>query len=189
MALVLVTFDDIKKLMVNLTGSSFADQPALEVINGTMIDAFEQYLGRQLNSEQRTLTKYVGRFGVRQLYLPGIPVTAVVSVTVTTGGDDESWTEDDEYEITNYGLRLFTAVRNGKIVVVYTGGLTAVTAEPQLNRAALYQVTYEFQRKDHIGAETVSNEGGTVTWPELGLLKETKRMIQHSMHPLHRGGQ
>ena len=187
MALVLVTFADLKKLL-DLGNAAITDYPALEVINDTMIPAFEQYLGRKLNSEARTDTQYVNGFPIAQLYLPAIPVAAVASVTVTTMGVAESWTENEQYEIVNYGLRLLVPVRNQKIVTVYTGGLSAVTEEPALNRAALYQIGYEFQSKDWIGSESVSSEGGNVSRPELGLLKETKRMLSSSMHPLYRGG-
>ncbi len=186
MALELVTFADLAKLGA-LTKTPIAEYPALEVINDSMIDAFEQYLGRKLNNAERTETKHPGRFGMRQLYLPGIPVTAVSSVTITQLGNSQSWIEDEQYEVTGYGLRLFTPVIHSKVVVVYTGGLSAVAEESNLNRAALYQITYEHQSKDHIGAESVSNEGGNVTRPELSLLKETKRMIRSSMHPLHTG--
>lgn len=186
MALELVTFADLEKLL-GLTDAAITDYPALEVINDTMIVAFETELGRKLNSESRTDTQYVGKFKKSMLNLPAIPITTMTSVTVTQLGDSESWTEDEDYEVTGYGIRLLTGITNSKIVTVYTGGLSAVSEEPGLNRAALYQIAYEFQSKDWIGAESVSTEGGNVTRPELTLLKETKRMLKGSIHPLHTG--
>jgi len=68
------------------------------------------------------------------------------------------------------------------MVVVYTGGITEATNS--MNRAALLQTAYEFQAKDHIGASSVSAEGGSVQRPELGLLKEVKRILSKDKHPL-----
>lgn len=183
MALELVTYADLKKLL-DLEDAAITDYPGLEVINGTMIVAFEEYLGRKLDNVARTDTQYVGGFLRRQLSLPGIPVTAVASVTVYRLGEDELWTENTQYEIASYGLRIMAPLRNMKIVTVYTGGLSAVTEEPNLNRAALYQIAFEFQNKEWIGSESVSTEGGSVTKPGLKLLDETKRMLNSSVHPL-----
>lgn len=186
MALELVTFDDIKGLL-ELNKADITDYPALNVINGTMINSFEEFLGRQLNSESRTETIWAYSTKKRVIRLPAIPVASITSVTVTSGGEDESWVETNDYDITGYGIKLLTAIANSKLVVVYTGGLSAVAEEPGLNRAALYQLSYEYQNKDRIGAERVSNEGGSVEIPELGLLKETKRLLKSHRHPLHTG--
>ena len=186
MALELVTFAEIKALL-GLTKSTLAEYPALEVILDTMITSFEEEIGRKLDSESRTETIFVNGFKTSQVKLNAIPVTAMTSVIVTSAGDSESFTENEDYEVARFGLRLWTKLRNVKIVVMYTGGLSAVTEEPNLNRAALYQLGYEFQSKEQIGASTVSNEGGSVQRPELQLLKETKRLLRRSWHPLHTG--
>lgn len=186
MALELVTYADLKSLL-ELKDAAITDYPPLNVINGTMIYAFEQHLGRKLNSEARTQTDYVNGFPTAMLYLDAIPVTTMTSVTLTYRGESESLTENESYEVTQYGIRLFAKIRNVKVVTVYVGGISAVSEVPQLNRAALYQIAYEFQNKDWVGSESVSTEGGNVTRPELQLLKETKRMIRSAMHPLYTG--
>ena len=64
-----------------------------------------------------------------------------------------------------------------KTVITYTGGLTVVPAE--LTRAALLQTVYEYQNKDSVGLENISNQGGSVTKPEIGLLKEVKQILNN----------
>ena len=177
MALELVSYTDLANL-IDLTKGLLSDYPALSIIMDSMVSAFEEFTGRKLEKIARTDTQFVGALKRSQIKLPAIPIESVASVTVTVSGISESYTEDDDYDITNYGIRLWTACQNCKIVVVYTGGLAAVTEEANLNRAALYQVGYEWQNKTHIGAETVSTEGGSVTRPELQLLKEVKRMLK-----------
>jgi hypothetical protein len=53
-----------------------------------------------------------------------------------------------------------------------------------MNRAALLQVAHEFQRKERIGSDSISTEGGTVTYPQLGLLAEVKKRLNQYIHPL-----
>ena len=183
MALELVTFEELANLLT-LTQTPISEYPALEVIKDSMINAFEEFLGRELNSESRTETKFIGNVKTRIISLPAIPITAITSVTLTQSGIDSAYVETTDYDIVNYGLRLLVPVRNCRIVIVYTGGLATVSEEPRLNRAALYQTGYEFQGIAHIGAESVSTDGGSVSRPALSLLSETKRMLKKSKHPL-----
>lgn len=183
MALELVTFEELADLLT-LTLTPITEYPALGIIKDSMINAFEAYLGRALSNEERTDTQHIGKLGRSMIKLPGIPITAVDSVTVTQAGVSESYVETTHYEIMGFGLQLHMALKNCKVVIVYTGGLSAVSEEPGLNRAALYQTAYEFQGRAHIGAESVSTEGGSVSRPALSLLAETKRMLTKSVHPL-----
>jgi len=186
MALELVSYADLKNLL-DLEDAEITDYPALNVINDTMIPAFEEHLGRKLNSESRTEVVWTNNSKKTMLMLPAIPITTMTSVTVSILGEDESLTENTHYYVTEYGIKLFTSVKNAKITIVYVGGISAVAEELNLNRAALYQISYEWQNKEWIGSESVTTEGGSVQRPELQLLKETKRMLQPSIHPLHTG--
>ncbi|KKN14946.1 hypothetical protein LCGC14_0991050, partial [marine sediment metagenome] len=138
MAFELVSYADLKKLLT-LTDAAITDYPPLEVINDSMVSVFEAHMGRKLEKVARTETFYVLGFPRKQVKLVGVPVASVASVTVTQSGIDTTFDENEEFDITNYGLRLWVAVKNVKIVVTYTGGLALVTEEPNLNRAALYQ--------------------------------------------------
>jgi len=181
MAIELVTFADLKAFL-DLESAAITDYPALNIIRSSATFAIEEYLGRLLESKERTETIYIGSYKTSMIKLPAIPITAISSVTVTIGSDSETYDEHEEYEITDYGLKLFTTLMNAKIVVVYTGGIT--TVPDVMNRAALLQTIFEFQAKDQVGAESVSSTGGSVSRPVLGLLKEVRRMLNSEKHPL-----
>ena len=69
------------------------------------------------------------------------------------------------------------------VSVVYTGGYANDEVPEGLNRASLLQTVYEFQGRDHLGAESVSSDGGVVQRPELGLLKIVKGLLDNYKHP------
>jgi len=181
MAIELVSYAALKSLL-GLENAAITDYPALDLLRPSVTSAIEEYLGRLLESTERTETIYIGSSKRSMISLPAIPVTAVSSVTVTIGADLETYDENEEYEISEYGLKLSVSLSSAKIVIVYTGGIS--TVPDAMARAALMQTAYEFQSKDHIGASSVSNEGGSVQRPELGLLKEVRRMLNQYKHPL-----
>ncbi|MFH2095496.1 MAG: hypothetical protein ABIJ16_07320 [Bacteroidota bacterium] len=181
MAIELVTYASLKALL-DLESALITDYPALNIIRPSVTSAIEEYLDRSLEPIERTETIYIGSFKTSMLRLPAIPITSIASVTVTIGEDSETYDEHDEYEITEYGLKLLVSLSNAKVVVVYTGGVTVVP--DAIARAALLQTAYEFQSKDHIGADNVSTEGGSVSRPAIGLLKEVRRMLDKFKHPL-----
>jgi len=181
MTIELVSYSDLQNLL-SLEDVTITGYPSLEVIRDSVTGAFEAYTGRLFDPIARTVTQYINKFSLYMISLPALPISSVASVAVTIAGDSETYTEDSDFEITGYGLRLFSGIQNGKIVITYTGGLTTVPAD--LNRAALLQIAYEFQSKDQIGAESVSTVGGSVSRPALGLLSEVKRILDNYKHPL-----
>jgi hypothetical protein len=180
MAIELVSYADLKALL-GLEDATIASYPDLALIQLSVTAAIEEYIGRALESTERTEYVYAGSEKIRMIGLKGLPIASVSSVIVTVENEEETL-EDDDYYITEYGIKLMNGYSNSKVTVVYTGGLSSVTSE--INRAALYQIAYEYQSKDFIGVENVFTEGGSVTRPELSLLKETKRMLESSKHPL-----
>lgn len=181
MAIELVSYADLKAFL-DLTEAAITDYPALNIIRTSVTSAIEEYLDRFLESIERTETIYIGRYKTNMLGLPAIPIASISSITVTIGSDAETYTEHEEYEITHYGIKLLVSLTNAKVVIVYTGGIAVVPGV--INRAALLQTVYEFQAKEHVGAESVSNTGGSVSRPALGLLKEVRRMLENEKHPL-----
>jgi len=181
MTIELVAYADLKALL-DLEKAAITDYPALDLLRSSVTSAIEEYIGRMLESKERTEMIYFGSCKQSMVLLSAIPITAISSVTVTIGGDSETYNENEEYEITEYGIKLLTLLSSAKMVVVYTGGITDVP--DSMSRAALLQTVYEFQSKDQIGATSVSTEGGTVNRPELGLLKEVKRTLNKYKHPL-----
>jgi hypothetical protein len=181
MAIELVSFADLKNLL-DLEDAAITDYPALNALRTSVTSAIEEYLGRYLESKARTEAIYLPSIATQMILLEAIPVSSVSSLTVTISTDTETYTENDDFEITGYGVRLVGAVSNAKVDITYTGGIS--TVPDALARAALIQTAYEFQNKEHIGAESVSNEGGSVSRPALQLLPEVKRMLFRYKHPL-----
>lgn len=180
MSIELVTYADLKALL-GLEDALITDYPALDLLRTSVTFAIEEYLGRQLESKERSEIIYITS-PTKMLRLDAIPVASVSSLDVTIADDTESYTSDD-YFITEYGLKFYHSVSNATVEITYTGGIS--TVPEAISRAALMQTAYEFQAKDQIGAESVSTEGGFVSRPELGLLKETRRMLNNHIHPLN----
>ena len=175
----LVSFASLKAFL-GLTDSLITDYPALNIIKPSVEAAIESYLGRQLESAERSETIYITG-PTNMISLKAIPVSSVSSLTVTMLDESETYTSD-YYTITEYGLQTINTLRNAKIAITYTGGLSSVP--DGIERAALYQTAYEFQAKDQVGAESISTEGGSVNRPALGLLEVTKNLLNPFIHPL-----
>jgi len=188
MAWELCTFADLKKFL-GLTGTAIADYPALEVIKPSVEYAIEKYLGRQLETTERTETFYLTG-PTAMVSLKALPVASVSSLSITMpNGSTGTYTVDDYY-ITQYGLATYVDLNDAKVEITYTGGIGTDVADVfnNINRAAVLQTSFEFQTKDNVGAETVSMEGGSTSRPELGLLKEVKRLLAEHLHPLKTTG-
>lgn len=181
MTIELVSYSDLKNLLA-LEDAAITDYPALNVLRDSVTSAFEVYTGRLFESKARTETIYIGGHGTQMLKLDATPISSVGSLTVTISETTETYTDHDDYEITAYGLKLLSSVSDCTIAITYTGGISDVP--DSLERAALLQTAYEFQAKDQIGADSVSTEGGTISRPALGLLKEVRRLLNQNMHPL-----
>lgn len=182
MAIELVTYADLKALL-GLTKAAMSDYPALEVLNDSVLYAIEEYLGRELEKSDRTETIFIGDTPSRMISLLGLPIASITSVTITQAQIETSYISTD-YDVVDYGIKMVSKFKNAKIVVVYNGGYADADVPTKINRAALLQISYEWQSKDQIGAQSVSTEGGFVQRPELGLLKEVKRMLDGQKHPL-----
>lgn len=169
----LVTYDDLKALL-KLAGSDISEYPELELIRDSVKSAIENFIGRELESTERTESFYLSSQS-QMIKLSAIPISEISELTIDG--------TDADYTITRYGI-LLDAIPdlNGLFSCTYTGGYNTIPSD--ISRAALLQTAYEFQGKTHIGVETISNEGGSVTRPELGLLKEVKRLLQPYKHPL-----
>lgn len=184
MGLLLVEYEDLKDLL-NLEGLVISEYPALSLLRDSVTVAIEEYLGRELQSLERTEVVYIGAQNTTMIYLPALPVTSISSIVVSEQGTERTLTEYSDYEITEYGITTYSGIQKCKITIIYTGGL-AVTTEA-LTRAALLQISFEFQNKEHIANTYTSTEGGSVSVPTLQLLDEVKRMLLKEKHPL-RGG-
>lgn len=169
----LVKFEDLKALL-DLEKDSLTDYPALAVIMDSVQSGLESYTGRILAGEDKVTQTGIEMFSTRYLYLKALPIKSVTSVTV--GG-----VATTDYTVTSYGLKLGrTAADDSDWSVEYVGGFDEIPGE--LIRAALIQTGYEYQTKEHIGAEQVSTDGGSVQTPALALLSEVKKRLDPFVH-------
>jgi len=182
MSFELVSYADLKSLL-GLTKAAIGDYHAMGVLVASVQYAIEEELGRLLENDDRTATIYVDSIPTQMISLPAVPIVSVTSVTITQAQTDTVYAATD-YDLMNYGIKLYSKLQHAKIVIVYNGGLVSADVPTSINRAALMQTANEWQAKDQIGAESVSTEGGFVKRPELGLLKEVKRMLNSEKHPL-----
>jgi hypothetical protein len=181
MSIELVPYEDLKNLL-GLEETSISSYPALELLQGSVLAAIESYVGRVLTDDTYTDIVYVGNAPTTMIHLKSLPITSVSSVVSSCLGSDETLTENSDFVIDQFGIRLLYRVRLVKLTIVYSGGLEETN--DLFKRAALMQISYEYQGKEQIGASYTSNEGGSVTRPELGLLKEVKRILNSEKHPL-----
>lgn len=171
----LVSFDDLKSILdINKTE---AEYPDLEIIKDSVKAMFEDYTNRIFDEDKYTQNFYPQGMTTKMIPLDAIPVKSVSSVLINGAAITS-------YKIRNYGLELNSSVSDCDIEVIYTGGIE--TAPKGMNRAALLQTVYEYQNKHSIGLEIVSNDGGSITKPELGMLKEVKTLLKSEIHPFPR---
>lgn len=159
--------------MLDLTKESIDDYPSLKLLVSSVYAAIETYLGRTLELESYTETIEIQN---RLVPLKAFPLVTLTSVTVE--GDTTNIASSCTKK---YGHILLPSEVAANVTITYTGGFEE--APEAIKRAALLQTLHEWQRKDHIGAQNVINDGGSVNWPELGLLKEVKRMLDEFVHP------
>lgn len=177
----LVSFADLKALL-GLEDSLLTDYPALAVLKPSVESAIENYLGRYLESSERSAVFYITG-PTFMIPLQAVPVTAVSSLVVTMLGEEQTYDGDaNEFIITQYGLKSLYNLQDALVTITYTGGLSSVPAN--IERAALLQTSYEFLAKDQIGAEVVSTEGGSITRPALNLLPVVKDLLNRDIHSL-----
>jgi len=190
MAVELVTYAELNSLL-GLTGATIASYPALEVLQESVVSAFESYLGREFEHKER-VEKVRVHFSTCMIPLKGLPVDTISSVTVKQSGITTTLVEDTDFEIAGWGIETFELYEKAMFTITYTGGfeveeVLGVEVEiipDNFKRAALLQTTYEYQNKDHIGALSVSTDGGMVSTPPLQLLSVVKEILNSEYHPL-----
>ena len=176
----LTDFSIIKSLL-DLSKENLSDYPGLSEIMDSVDAAIANYLQRGLTREPRSETAHIGDSS-RMVPLKGLPVASVSSVMLTTENESARLLAADEYQASGYGIRMIAVVANAQIDVTYTGGPESPSGS--WARAAEIQVRHEWQTRDHIAAERVSNDGGSVTRPGLVLLDEVIRLLNPDRHPL-----
>ena len=181
MTIELVSYADLKSLL-GLEEALITAYPDLSLIKDSVVTAIESYLDRDLDYGEYQDNQFFNK-ATAYIKLNALPIESVESVIVKQSGEATTLTADD-YMIMNYGLFLYSPSDLSSVSIEYTGGYADDDVPTPIKRAALIQTTYEFQSKDHIGASSVTNEGGSVQRPEIGLLKEVRRLLDRYKHPL-----
>ncbi|SET79798.1 hypothetical protein SAMN04487962_12520 [Marinobacter segnicrescens] len=174
----LVRFEKIRDL-IDLEGpvssggeATLDDFPQLAVLLDSVKASIESYIGRYIEQDSYTESGWIDS---NEIPLRALPVKKIKSVTV-----DVSPIDLDQIRISRAGITLPSIVPRGTFndvffEVKYQGGFDEIPAD--IERAALLQVLYEYNRLPHIGATSVSNDGGSVQTPELGLLREVRNLL------------
>lgn len=167
----LVKFEELASLL-DLQKPSIDSYPALQLILTSVYSAIESFCGRNLESAEYT----------EQVYVSGrlVPVRALPIASVSSCTDEDGVNYAADVRIRPHYIQL-PVTYHGNVIVTYVGGMADAPAD--LRRAALLQVAHEWQRKDTVGATFVSTDGGSTTWPQLGLLDEVKRLLSPYVHP------
>lgn len=165
----ILNYDDIKSLLHLVKDE--ADYPELTLLENSVIAAIQSYLGRILKkgSYEQVFHTYFSNIA-----LDALPVDSITSIITESGISIPT----GSYRIIQNGVRIDEVyVMDESITIKYIGGYSKMPDD--IYRAILLQTAYEFQNHDHIGASSVSNEGGTVQIPALGLIPEVVRLIKN----------
>lgn len=176
----LTDFATIKALL-SLSKANLSDYSGLEEIMDSVDAAISDYMQREITSAERTVVVHINGASA-MVALKGLPVSSVSSISTKLIGANATALTATEYQITEYGLRLSAPTENSQVDVTYTGGPSSAPGD--WKRAAEIQVRHEWQTRDHIAAERVSTDGGSVQRPGLVLLDEVKRLLDVDRHPL-----
>lgn len=180
----ILAYSDLKAVL-KLQENSVSSYPDLEILAPLVQATVESYINRKL--EFGTFIEEVSLYNTNRVPLKALPINNIISVTARNPGfSDISITGFITYE---YGIMLYPKptvhYRDIIATVNYRGGYDGVnTLVPKdIYRALLLQTAYEFRRLPDIGANTIPGEGGTISYPELGLLEEVKRTLAPYQHP------
>lgn len=170
----LVTFEDLAA-MLGLQKESIDEYPSLKLLISSVYAAIESYTGRILEFDT-----YTERVDTRNRLVPvqAYPITAVTAVIA----DNDPTTNMATACTRMVGHVQLPREVNSFVSITYSGGFEDAPAA--IKRAALLQTVHEWQRKDQLGAQNVTNDGGSVIWPEFGLLKEVRRLLDPFVHPM-----
>jgi hypothetical protein len=173
----LVHYADIKALLgLEKTEDQY---PALMVLIDSVQASIESYTGRKFEFGTHNERIFIVK-PTQFLPLSALPVYSIESIV------DASGSVITDYQIAFYGLKSNAWTANGYLDIEYDGGYTIASMPPEIKRAALLQIAFEYQNHDNIGAESVSTQGGVIQRPALSLLDEVKNMLNHYKHPINR---
>ena len=170
----IIAFDDLKNAL-DLEKTAYSDYPQLEAIADSVHDALENFAGKVLRGiEKKTETGFL-EADAEFIDLANLPITSVTSVTI-----DGVATTD--YKITGNGIKLIYGYAEYDVWTVVTKG-GYKTIPPDIHRAELMQIIYEYQNINNLATKSFTNDGGSTQTNEgFALLKEVQRLLRPYRH-------
>ena len=147
--------------------AELSDFPQIALLMDSVQASIESFCGRVFELESYTETGFIDGL---ELYLPALPIKKIKSFEVDGVSVDIS-----QLKITRSGVRIPNFALDAQWKLKYQGGFDDIPADIQ--RAALLQTVYEYNRLPNVGATSVSTDGGSTRTPELGLLQEVKNLL------------
>lgn len=156
--------------LLHLNLANYADDPALSFLASRVDSAINEYCGVDFDygNSVELYTIHTNLIALRKL-----PIDVINSVTI-----DGELITSDYYQKLSKGILLTTGAfkkAESLIEIDYSGGYDPIPVV--IDHAATLQLAYEYQRHGHIGATSVSNDGGSTQYPELKLLRGTKSLL------------
>lgn len=174
------SLDKVFKLLgVTPTPSNLTNHPSLEFIMSRVDNAINEHCNREFIRADRTET--VPLYS-QLIALTLLPVNSITSVSINGASVSLDNVQLFEYGFNIFNMGIYDYRDSALVTVTYNGGYD--TIPDAISYAAALQSVHEYQRSTHIGASRVTNDGGSVNYPELGLLKEVKNMINNYKHPI-----
>lgn len=167
----IVSFSDLQT-MLELTKSAWSDYPSLKIIADQVHDALVSFTGRKLSGIDKVVE--TGYFVNPEdfINLTNLPLVSVSEVQV------------DGVVITDYELSSFGIILAEKGIrewsVTAKGGFKIIP--PEIYRAEMSQIIYEYQNINNLAAKTFTNDGGGVTLPGFVLLTQVKNLLHPFRH-------
>jgi len=186
--MIFLDFDEIK-VFLELEKTE-ADYPIIPIVEKSVIAAIENYIKRKLEYSNYVV-KDNGSNNSSLFALRALPISTINSVKIDGA-------ETTYYGLLKYGIDLYVKLGDLEIEIDYNGGYKKITdtapefssiesLNEEIYRALFLQTIYEYQNRDYIGANSVTNEGGTISKPGLKLLDEVKRILDSHKHIINCG--
>lgn len=160
----MISFDDIKYLLD--LNKSEASYPALTQIIESVESAIKNYCMREFEFDSYTESNV---FGFGEIFVRAYPIKKIKKIVI------------DDHEVTSFRFSNGTVkitdykYQSGYATISYNGGFDDIPSD--IKRACILQICHEYQRRDAIGATSVTSDGGSISYPSLGLLSEVKRLL------------
>lgn len=197
-----LTTVELVKTMIAIPTDDTSNDTILDAMIASVSQRMEQLMNRKLEVDQRIEDQMVSS-GQAEIALDAFPVFDDEDFIVTQSStrnftDADEWTIDEDYTFDATGGVVFL-LRDPQFKIhpitgyplapawfriTYTGGLASTTDEVMSDHAAIAdacatQVRYMWQRKDSLGGNINTTQGGTSFTAAYDLLASVKKICEY----------